>query len=52
VALSTDYFEMRPGEKSRHSLHIMETLLLPYKYGYLNSGDGGGEAENNNNNNN
>ena len=38
MALSTDHFEMGPGEKSRYSLRIMETLLLPYKYGYLNSG--------------
>jgi len=45
VALSTHHFEMGPGEKSRCSLHIMETLLLPYKYGFLNSGIGGGEAE-------
>ena len=45
VALSTDHYGMGPREKSRYSLHIMETLLLPYKYGYLNSGTGGGGAE-------
>jgi hypothetical protein len=49
VALSIDHYEMGPGEKSRYGLHIMETLLLPSKYGYekydLNSGIGGGEAE-------
>jgi hypothetical protein len=25
VALSTDHYEMRPEEKSRYSLHIVET---------------------------
>jgi len=31
VASSTGHFEMRPGQKSRYSLHIMETLYINYQ---------------------